>query len=115
MVSHRNRYAKQPKQRLSNSVYTDAGGRITIGIVDAGFVALSSLFSVTWNIGYQYNNINMPDNCNRAMSALRMGNQVSASDCGFNRWMQRPGKTVVRVFRSLGFSWDARSIVVQLH
>jgi hypothetical protein len=45
-----------------NSVYTDAWVRITIDIADAGFVALSALLSVTWNIGCQYNNINMPDN-----------------------------------------------------
>lgn len=63
-----------------NSVYTDAGVRITIDIDDAVCVALSSLLSVTWNIGCQYNNFNMPDTCRRAMSALGLGNQVSA--CG---------------------------------
>ena len=63
-----------------NSVYTDAGVRITIDIVDVVFVALSSLLLVIWNTGYQYNKINMLDNCRRAMSALGLGNQVSA--CG---------------------------------
>jgi len=58
---------------MANSVYTDAGVRITIDIFDAGFVALSPLLSVTWNIGCQYNNINMPDNCNRAMSLCGWG------------------------------------------
>ena len=62
-----------------NSVYTDAGVRITIDIVDVVFVALSSLLLVIWNTGYQYNKINMLDNCRRAMSALWRGNQVSAS------------------------------------
>lgn len=66
-----------------NSVYTDARVRITIDIADAGYIALSTLLSVTWNIGCQYNNINMPDNCPRAMSALGRGNQVSA--CGRTR------------------------------
>ena len=44
-----------------NSVYTDAGVRITIDIVDVVFVALSALLLVIWNTGYQYNNFNMPD------------------------------------------------------
>jgi len=48
--------------KIPNSVYTDAGGRITIDIVGALCVALSPLISVTWNIGCQYNNFNMPDN-----------------------------------------------------
>ncbi|AXS80627.1 hypothetical protein [Dechloromonas sp. HYN0024] len=65
---------------LSNSVYTDAWVRITIDIAEAGYVAPSTLLSVTWYIGCQYNNINMPDNCPRAMSALGRGNQVSV--CG---------------------------------
>ena len=45
----------------ANSVYSDAGGRITIDIDDAGYSSLSSLFSVTWILGCQYNNSNMPD------------------------------------------------------
>ena len=44
-----------------NSVYTDTGVRITIDIDDAGYSSLSSLFSVTWIFGCQYNNSNMPD------------------------------------------------------
>lgn len=28
---------------------------------------------IIWNIGYQYNNFNMPDNFRRAMSALASG------------------------------------------
>ena len=44
-----------------NSVYTDAGVRITIDIDDTGYSFLSSLFSVTWIFGCQYNNSNMPD------------------------------------------------------
>ena len=44
-----------------NSVYTDTGGRITIDIDDAGYSSLSSLFSVTWILGCQHNNSNMPD------------------------------------------------------
>ena len=56
-----------------NSVYTDTEVRITIDIPDAGFIALTPLFSVTWNIGCQYNNFNMADNCRKAMSALGIG------------------------------------------
>jgi hypothetical protein len=63
-----------------NSVYTDAWVRVAIDIADAVYFALSILISVTWNIGYQYNNINMPDNRPEAMSALGRGNQVSG--CG---------------------------------
>lgn len=63
---------------MPNSVYTADGVRITIDIVDAKLAALSKYLSVTWNIGCQYNNINMPDNCPRAMAALGMASQVSA-------------------------------------
>lgn len=65
---------------VHNSVYTDTGVRITIDIVDALFVALSPLFSVIYNISCRYNNINMPGNSRRSMSALGRGSQLSG--CG---------------------------------
>lgn len=49
------------------------GGRITIDIVDAGYVALTPWFLVIWNVGCQYDNFNMPDNCRWAMSTLGRG------------------------------------------
>lgn len=45
---------------MPNSVYTDTGVRITIDIADAENSALSSYHSVTWDIGCQYNNSDMP-------------------------------------------------------
>ena len=54
---------------MANSVYTDTGVRITIDIDDAGYSSLSSLFSVTWTFGCQYNNSNMPDVRASAMTA----------------------------------------------
>lgn len=46
---------------MSNSVYTDAGFRISIDIYDAKDGAVSPYHSVTWKSGCQYNNQNMPD------------------------------------------------------
>jgi len=47
---------------MSNNIYTEAEGRITIDVAADGYIALSTLTSATWNIGCQYNNINMLDN-----------------------------------------------------
>ena len=47
--------------KAPNSVYTDAGVRISIDMGDAENVALISCHSVTWDFGCQYNNVNMPD------------------------------------------------------
>ena len=46
----------------AKSVYTDAGMRMTIDVVHAVLTVMNPLLSVTWNVGCQYNNINMPDN-----------------------------------------------------
>jgi hypothetical protein len=69
-----------PRLAMPKSVYTDRWVRITIDIDDAEFIALNPWISATWNIGCQYNNINMPNNCTGAMSAL--GNGVHMSACG---------------------------------
>lgn len=55
--------------RCQKVFYTDAGGRITIDIDDAGYSSLNSLFSVTCTFCCQYNNSNMPDVMARAMTA----------------------------------------------
>ena len=54
---------------MPNSVYTDTGVRITIDIDHAGYSSRSSLFSITWIFGCQYNNSNMPDVRASAMTA----------------------------------------------
>ena len=61
--------AKRGSFKTSNSVYTDTGVRITIDIDDAGYSSKSSLFSVIWTFGRQYNNSNMPDVRASAMTA----------------------------------------------
>ncbi len=65
---------------MANSVYTVAPVRITINIVDTVFVALRTLISVTWNIDYQYNKINMADN--RSGLCLLLGQSKALSACG---------------------------------
>lgn len=59
------KYAYQGDLRLNvklNDIYTDAEDRMTYDIVNAGFVALNPLISVTWNIGFKPKNTHLPDN-----------------------------------------------------
>jgi hypothetical protein len=68
-----------------NSLYTDTLDRLTIYIGDPVFLPQTH-WQVIWNTIYQYNNIKMPDNCRRAMTALGWDNQASASGLGLPLW-----------------------------
>lgn len=57
-------------KNLTVFICTDTEVRITDHIDDAGFAVLGSLYSVTWHCGCQYNNSNMPDVNQKAMTAI---------------------------------------------
>ena len=60
--------------------------------------------------------IAVQEDAEKAKTYIRKENSLGANiNCGFNRWMQRFGKNVVPVFRSLVFSAAAHSISWQWH